>query len=175
MFYRLFLVLLPLSIAGCAVNNGPSNMAPEPKISVEQVQSSPGTYKGQQVQWGGEIIKVINKPEITLIEVLSRPLSSRSKPLDKTPEGRFLVEMDRFVDPAQYPESRKLTVTGTVKRVEDKLIGEYKYAYPVVDASNMRLWPREQNIERHYYHPDPFFHPYYPGWPHRPYWRIYRH
>ncbi len=174
------LVILTVVLSGCATTGHLPELigkAPEHPIDVSEVQQDPQRFLGNPVRWGGTIIGVENLKNATRIEILSRPLSKSGKPdLEQPGQGRFLAELKGFVDPANYPEGRLLTVAGKIAGVVKRPIGNYPYTYPVVTAEAQYLWPKPVTkvypaYPYPYYDPfyDPFFDPWYP-WGYRPYY-----
>jgi outer membrane lipoprotein len=154
-------------------------------LTLAQVQQAPPSAVGQSVRWGGTILAVRNLPDRSEIELLARPLTDDGEPrADAKPLGRFIAEVSEFVDPAEYSQDRRLTVSGPVREVVVRDIGEYPYHYPVVSASSRYLWP----VERwplagpnsvyasgawgwgppYWPYPGPYYGPYYRPW--FPYW-----
>jgi outer membrane lipoprotein len=112
---------------------------------------------GRTVRWGGTIVSVTNRAHSTEIEILARPLDGDGEPRPGAPgEGRFLAEAQGFLDPAEYPNDRSLTIAGPLLRVETRQVGEYPYVYPVVRADSRWLWPES---------PPPYLYPGYGPWP----------
>lgn len=175
---RWLLYLSILLLPACA-SHIPKNIQ-EPvasKITVSEVQQKPAQFKGEKVRWGGTIVKVINLENKTLIEVLSRNLTSKGEPKSSSQgQGRFMASIDGFIDPAEYPEKRKITITGHIAGIKEQPVGEYLYHYPVVTTEAFYLWPEPidnpYSLSRPYYY-DPFFDPWYPypySWGRHPYY-----
>jgi outer membrane lipoprotein len=95
---------------------------------------------------GGQIIATVPKPGATEIEILSRRLGDSGAPEsgDRS-DGRFLARTAEFLDPAIYAPGRRLTVLGSVRGTEERPIGTVPFAYLVVQAERLKLWPREEN------------------------------
>ena len=108
------------------------------------IRSNPQAHQGARVILGGEIVATTTKPSETEIEVLSRPLGGGDVPerSDRT-DGRFLVRAREFLDPAVYARGRRLSVLGTIAGSVERRVGEVPYAYPVVTAEQIKLWPKE--------------------------------
>lgn len=166
-------LLLALVLAGC-VSAVPEAIRSEPgeAVTVAEVQRDPKPFLGRRVRWGGTILAVRNRERTTAIEVLARPLSAGGEPKAKAPEqGRFIAELAGFLDPAEYPKDRLLTVVGRLERVETHPVGEYPYVYPVLTAATVHLWPEALPAPYPYPYPYPWYDPWYPWYgPWRP-WR----
>jgi outer membrane lipoprotein len=163
--------------AGCASQVPPTirGEVPTAAVSVDQARRDPTRHAGQLVRWGGTLLVVHNLRDSTDIEILSRPLGADGKPrADAEGSGRFLARLAGFVDPAEYPTGRLITVVGTIDGIESRLVGDFPYAYPVVAVTRHHLWPEEKACPRDYscgYLYDgygPWYGPWYP--PLHPFW-----
>ena len=140
-------VLLSL-LAACA--SGPTfdtsgvDHALTPRRAAAQVQDA----SGKRVLWGGVILAITNLRERTDIEVLAYPLGADNRPRrDNDPLGRFIVRQAGYLEPASYSEGRLVTVAGTVSGALPGKIGASDYAYPVVAAGQLYLWPRDSGYD----------------------------
>ncbi len=135
-----------LLVAGCAASPFPEALtrSVNRSLSLAQIRADPPAHRGEQVILGGEILATTPRPGETEMEVLSRRLDSGDVPerSDSSP-GRFLARMPGFLDPAVYARGRRVTVLGTVAGVEERPVGELPYAYPVIAAERVKLWPKE--------------------------------
>jgi outer membrane lipoprotein len=179
--------LLPalLLLAGCA-SPVPVMIRTPPAspLSLAEVQRAPEDHTGRQVRWGGTILSVENRARSTVVILLARPLDADGEPrADADARGRFMAEIVGFVDPAELPVDRRLTVAGSITGVRVQDVGEYPYQYPVVAATARWLWPEEAPLPPYFGYPyyDPWFSPWYgwygygpwygPGfWPYRPWY-----
>lgn len=104
---------------------------------------------GTRVQWGGVIVATRNLRQRTQLEVLAYPLDRAGEPdPSATPQGRFLLLEDGYLEPVDYAPGRTITAVGTITDVEQGQVGEAEYRYPVVDASQLHLWPKETPYRR---------------------------
>ena len=160
-------VLAMALLAGCAGVVPEDIRSPTPApLSVSEARAAPERHVGTPVRWGGEILGVENAAETTDIEILARPLDATGEPrIDAAPQGRFIARFEGFLDPAEYPRDRLLTVSGVVKGAETRDVGEYPYRYPVVRAAGKHLWPAPEPIVDGPWYPGPW---YGPGW--GPWW-----
>ncbi|MBK1672808.1 hypothetical protein CKO35_05730 [Ectothiorhodospira shaposhnikovii] len=171
-----------LMSAGCA-SRPPAAIAavPESIPELAMVRGQPEAYHGQEVRWGGVIALVENQADHTLVEVVSRPLDRRGRPRESDDsQGRFVVIVNGFLDPVVHAQGREFTVTGHLDGVMHRPIGEYRYAFPVVNARGTYLWaPRPEPVREpccHYYSPRMFHSPLYDPWyPFHPYYRPWRY
>ena len=167
-------LLLVLILAGCATNVPDAvRQAPAKALSVAQVQQAAEKYVGRDVRWGGEIIFLENGSDSTDMAVLATKLGSNGKPdVDGALDARFIARVGEFLDPAEYAEGRRVTVTGVITGMESRLVGEYAYSYPLVQVQAYHLWPKEKPRINNYYYGDPFYYPWrgYGPWGRYPYW-----
>lgn len=155
---------LALVLAGCAIGVPQAiRKAPAAVPTVAEVQQAAPGYLGQRVRWGGTILAVRNQAEATEVELLARPLRDGGEPHGEAPgAGRFLAEVPGFLDPAEYPEGRLLTLSGRLVRVETRPVGEYPYRFPVMSAEVWHLWPEAP--EPVYVAPPALYYPWYDPW-----------
>ena len=165
---RTLAVLLAILTTGCASNIPESiRKAPADAPAMATVRANMEGALGQGVRWGGEIESIDNHPEETQLEIVSRPLSRRGKPLgDALTQGRFIASIPGFIDPSVYGPGRYITVVGTVDGETSRTIGNHEYRYPIILVQQHYLWREEDDVV--YIH-DPFYDPYFPHWYYRPY------
>jgi len=150
MQYRLSLFLSAALLLG-ACSTVPETIR-EPavaQISLTQAQENPDTVKGSQVRWGGTIARVENRQQQTRIEIVARELYDDGEPKKSDQSlGRFMTQIDGFLDPAIYAVGRNITVVGSLSGTTPGKLGEMNYLYPVVQAESHYLWPlREEPCE----------------------------
>jgi outer membrane lipoprotein len=161
-----FSLLFILLLGGCA-SNIPIEIREPPMWSplLSQAQANPKAYQGQPVRWGGNIVSAENKPNDTWIEVLAKELGSEGRPVAGDESvGRFVVRVSGFLDPAVYRKDRQVTVYGKLEGLETRKIGDLPYAYPLIKAEKIYLWP-EYSRDRYPYYYYPYGYPpyyYYP-------------
>ena len=134
------------------------------KITISDVVKNFDKYKEKMVLWGGKILRVVNKKEGTMIEVLQLPLDRNKRPKDvDISGGRFLVIHSGFLDGAIYRPGRDITVVGRICDIRKLPIGEIEYKYPVIKPKKIHLWkinPEEIKV----YHEYPSYPCGYPYW-----------
>jgi len=86
--------------------------------------------------------------------------------------GRFLACKPGFHDPEVFAAGREVTLTGSIRGIEEREIDQFKYRYPVIDVAELVLWQPRRDvlvIDQMY---DPFWYPFPYYWG-RPYWGYY--
>jgi outer membrane lipoprotein len=161
----LILCVLELLLSACTPVISPQLMDQvDGNLTYNLLASRPDEFKGKIVLLGGSIVQTVPKPKETEIEVVQKQLSSSGEPyLTDKSEGRYLVVVDRFLDPAIYRSGRDITVAGEVQGSVLRRLGEIDYRYPVIAASELHLW-KELLSPQIYPYPYPFGYPYYWRW-----------
>ncbi len=139
-------LLLPIFLmvlgAGCAAGiskQARSQVTYSGSFSV--LQKDLKGYVGQVVIFGGKIVETKPSPTSSEITVLQLPLGTSDRPQDgDRSEGRFLLRSGQFLDPAIYRTGVPLTAVGKITGSEVRPIGGFDYAYPVVEAIEIKLW-----------------------------------
>jgi len=110
-----------------------------------ELQEKPGDHAGEVVLLGGKIIETQVKPEYSEITVLQLPLGGGDRPrVEDQSKGRFLIRAKQLLDPAVYTEGTAITVVGKLIGSEVRKVGEFKYAYPVLEPIEIKLWPKDK-------------------------------
>ncbi|MBT8061806.1 MAG: Slp family lipoprotein, partial [Gammaproteobacteria bacterium] len=109
------LAILPLLLSACAGSPSYDRYGADGTLTPQTVAVRPQAAAGKQVLWGGVILKTVNLKDRTQLEVLAYPLDSGERPrIDDVPLGRFILEQDGYLEPANYANQRQITVFGTV-------------------------------------------------------------
>jgi outer membrane lipoprotein len=142
-------------------------------VTVAEARERPDAVTGKQVLWGGKIARTVNTETGTRIEVVQFPLDRKARPLDvDQSDGRFIAQIDGFLDAMIYGEGRELTVVGRIRGVETQPLGETEYRYPVLTVEKYHLWEKREPEIRVYPTYPPFYYRHRFGWWHDdPYWR----
>lgn len=165
MRYISFFILFSLLSACSSI---PQSLQGEysPVVSIKQAQLQPDTSTGHTIRWGGIIFGIENFTDHSLLEVIAYPLDNSARPVTDRPSlGRFLVHTPHFLDPAIHTRDREVSITGTLTRLEMRMIGEYEYQYPFVEAHTIYLWPERIKPDPYYYDPWYPWGPWYPWYP----------
>jgi outer membrane lipoprotein len=129
--------------SGCAhvISKDLRNKA-DPSLTFGQVIQTPIAYKGKTVLWGGEIVETLNqKNGTTEVEIFQIPLGSSDAPkASNASEGRFLILVDKYLDPELYQKGRRITVAGEILGEQIKPLGEMDYRYPLISGKQIHLW-----------------------------------
>lgn len=132
---------------GCAGGPAFDTSQADRSVTPAQVAAEMPAMMDREVVWGGMIVETTNLEYSTLIEVLAYPLDGNDRPqYDEPVTGRFIAEHRGFLDPEVYANGRLLTVMGTIARTATAMVGDSQQTYPVVDASGIYLWPREEEV-----------------------------
>jgi len=123
---------------------------------------------GTEIRWGGMILETRPDAQQTCFEILSRPLQKSMRPADSDQTlGRFIACKSGFHDPEVFARGREVTLTGVIERIDVRKVGEFDYAYPVVRAGFVTMWPERQDVIVYEY--DMFYAPWYWHYPYRYY------
>jgi outer membrane lipoprotein len=138
-----FFTMLILVAGGCATtpvfDTQGVDQGLTPKAVVEQADST----MGKKILWGGTILSIQNQQASTQIEMLAYPLNSSHQPvLQNETLGRFILKQSGFLEPSTYAAGRWATVLGRLESMESGEVGGSSYQYPVVQAQQIKLWPR---------------------------------
>jgi outer membrane lipoprotein len=137
---------MALLLQGCsyAISSDVSRTA-DRTITFEQLQADPSSLKGKTVILGGLIAYVRHVKSGTLIEIVQKELDYWGKPLrTKRTGGRFIVHQSRALDALVFAPDREITIAGEVTGTEERSPGEAAILYPLINAKEIKLWPREK-------------------------------
>ncbi len=166
----LFLILAALVSAGCATAIS-KNLREEAikDIAFQEIKNEPEAHEGKTVILGGDIIRVSNKKESTMLEILQKPIDFFLKPryTDQS-DGRFMALHDDYLDPAIYSAGRQVTVAGKIIGKKVRPVGELDYIYPLIRAEEIHLWPQRNRDPYPYDYP--YHYPVHFHWWYHPYW-----
>ena len=141
--FRSFCIGLVIGIvlSGCA-STLPVEIRKAPAINpdVADVKNNFERFRNSEIRWGGVITSVENLSNQTLIEIVSRGLygSGRPRQNDSSP-GRFIANIEGYLDPVVYASGREMTVNGIVVETTQKSIGKFEYDFPVVTVNQHHL------------------------------------
>jgi outer membrane lipoprotein len=131
-----------LLAGGCATPYDIGNA--DPRVTPSEAAKDVRGMLNHTVAWGGLIAAAKNLKDKSELEVVAYPLDSEHRPdPDAKPTGRFLVVQSGYLETTDYAPGRLVTVVGTVNETRTGAVGEASYVYPVVVASQMRLWPKQ--------------------------------
>ena len=134
---------------------------------VSPTRVEPGVI-GSTVRWGGVILHARNDGDGTCFEILSRDLDKHLRPeIEDFTAGRFIACKQGFHDPEVFARGREVTLTGQIRSIEVRPLGDVEYRYPVVDVEDLVLWQKRKTVVVYDHHPA-FAGPFW-GWGH-PYW-----
>lgn len=146
---RLFILLAITTLLGCTACTGPISQPSlelvDREITFAALRENPDRYLGRYLLLGGTIIAVRNSSAGSELEVvqLATDRSGRITATDNS-GGRFLVQLDRFSEPAIYL-GRLVTVVGKVTGQVRARLDEIDYLYPLLTAHELHLWRPEDH------------------------------
>ncbi|WP_052063690.1 Slp family lipoprotein [Nitrincola sp. A-D6] len=154
---RIMLLITALLIGGCA--SLPSELRTPPEQTLLPFSATVTTEaSGQTARWGGEIAKVSNLQQGSLLEVVEFSLNTRGRPVKAdTSGGRFRILLSGFIDPAIYTPGRMVTALGNFTAIEEGKVEEQAYRFPLLHSEQLHLWPEVKEPSTHQHHYDPFF------------------
>jgi outer membrane lipoprotein len=172
----LILIVLLFWLSGCAhVISYEERAKARKELPFSVILANPEAYQGETVIWGGKIIDTVNEQGMTLIKVLQIPLDFLEMPEDEeTSHGRFMAEVQRYIDPEVYRKGRMITLAGEIIGEKVERLGEMEYTYPLVRVKEIHLWKQYS----YPYGPLPYWYywfgsPYPYAWPYDgPYFRF---
>lgn len=137
---------MALLLQGCSFAISPDvSRTADRAITFEQIQADPSPLKGKTVIIGGVIAQFRTVKNGSRIEIVQKELDYWGKPLrtDRT-GGRFIVHQSRPLDVLVFAPGREITVAGEVAGTEEKFQDESAVLYPLINAREIKLWPREK-------------------------------
>ena len=122
-------------------------------IQLEQVEKTPGPYKGETVVWGGEVLSASIRGDDIKIEILQLPLDRTLRPVDSKPssKGRFLaIDAQRDIkDAALLKKGTLVTVIGEVQGIVASPLDQDSYEAPALLIRDMTVWDRQIGMTRY--------------------------
>lgn len=132
------------AVTGCATTPPLDLTGVDREVTPVQAMAQPGEARGQRVLWGGVIVGSRNLTSGTELEVLAYPLTSAGKPdRNADPTRRFLLTHAGYLEPVDYGPGRLVSAVGKVAGAREGKVGETPYTYPLLEAEQVHLWPRE--------------------------------
>nr|WP_136249785.1 Slp family lipoprotein [Ningiella ruwaisensis] len=147
---RIIFLLSVLLISACSTVPEPIQIADNvPLVNFSNVLANPEAENviGEKARWGGRIVSVENKKDVSEIEIIYFPESGSGKPrLSEASPGRFKAVVNGFIDPLVFEPDRVITVIGTVNQPQNGIIGEQNYTYPTVEAIGYYMWKQQSDV-----------------------------
>ncbi|MFA0440226.1 hypothetical protein BCU70_09260 [Vibrio sp. 10N.286.49.C2] len=160
---RWFGYVLAGMLVGCSSAPTEIKVADEKQlVAYQAVVDNTAEFVGKPARWGGVVAQLSNpSPNSSVLQISQFELDSKGRP-DETQQGtsRFVVKVDRFLDPSIFVQGKAMTFVGIVAGNETIKVGEQTLVLPVVKASNYYLWTEDKRIKT-YYVGDPFYDYYY--------------
>lgn len=136
-------VLVP-ALAGCAAGPRYDTAGVDTGLTAAQVAAAAEAHRDARILWGGVIMVTRNMPDYSEMEILSYPLDGAQRPdTGSGDQGRFLARTSRYLEGVNYAPGRRITLSGRVARTLEGKVGEAPYVFPLIQAEQMYLWPRD--------------------------------
>ena len=121
-------------------------------VDYSQAHENSKRFTGLPIRWGGTIVHVTNEEEYSEIQVLYYPLNVYGRPSLRQPNGgRFLMQSDKFLDPAIYLKGAEITIAGTLSGEIDRKVGNKTIKLPLISSAQSHLWPVYKDKPHLYY------------------------
>lgn len=143
---RYVLVLLFLGqLAGCATALSSAAMAQvSPDIALPAVLDDPGRFKGRVILVAGHVLRVENRKDGTLLEILGYPTTDRGFPNTAEPAlGRFGLRYPGYLDALVFRPGRQVAAVGKIVGRHTVTVGEAERSEPLLDVLELGLLPEE--------------------------------
>lgn len=145
---NILFVVIALTMSGCAIVPQQIDVDDTSSlINFEQISQQPNkapdtaTQHDKKARWGGKIVSVQNKKEVSEIEIVFFPENRFGKPQTGSPSvGRFKAVVTGFIDPLVFEQGRLITIVGQVSDSQTGVIGEQEYIYPTLNAKGYYMW-----------------------------------
>jgi outer membrane lipoprotein len=150
-----------LLLQGCSYAISPDvTRTADRTITFPKLQADPFSSKGKTVILGGLIARTKNVKTGTLIEVGQKELDYWGRPrrTDRT-GGHFIVYQPRYLDALIYSPGREITVAGEVPGTEEASLDGSGASYVLINAREIKLWPRDQQARDNPTWLDPLYDP----------------
>ena len=138
----LFLFVISMLLSACSGLPPKIENAPWEDVDYRQAHENSERFAGLPIRWGGTIVDVTNEEEYSEMQVLYYPLNAFGRPSLRQPNGgRFLMQSDKFLDPAIYVNGTEITVAGTFSGEIDRKVGNKTIQLPLISSAESHLWP----------------------------------
>jgi outer membrane lipoprotein len=137
-------VLTGLLLIACATPPPLDTNGVDPALTPSKALVDIEAARNHRVHWGGVIVQSKNLKDTTQIEVLAYPLDKSGIPnTEAEPQARVLVMQAGYLETADYRQGRLVSVVGAIAGIREGAVGEAQYSYPVVNALQLHLWPKQ--------------------------------
>lgn len=136
-------LLILTHLAGCAsVLSKEAMQQVSPNVSARDVLDAPERFIGQTILVAGNILRIENRREGTLIEILGYPTTDRGYPDTAEPAlGRFLLQYGGYLDALVFRPGRVVVAAGRVTGHQPATIGDTIHREPVLQSTELKLLP----------------------------------
>ncbi|WP_273382328.1 Slp family lipoprotein [Actinobacillus porcinus] len=145
---KIWLFLTALLLTACV--NPPKGLEKDEFTiqSLKKIEADDYLCKCKKVRLAGKVISATALKTQTQVEVMSLPVANFSaKPIiDAQTDGRFIVNLTGFVDPAGLKD-QYITVAGTLVGKEMDKIDQADYEFPLIQATAYKQWKQRQEYD----------------------------
>lgn len=165
--------LIFLFLAGCSTVPVAIKEAPKPDWQLAEVGQQVSQHQGEAIRWGGQVIKVENNDEGSLLHIVQFPLNSFGRPnSDQKSQGRFLALSNDFVDPYIYKSGTLVTVAGRLADQRSISVDKKTMTVPMVQVGTLYRWaPAQQYYRAPYWSGYPYYYDRFGYGLSYPHWR----
>lgn len=141
--FGVWLFLVCWGLMGCAQAISREGLARvDEDLPFALLREEPQLHLGKTILLGGMIIEAENHSDRTVLVVVHHGLGLAQKPdPQRGSGGRFLFQVQEFLDPAIFRSGRLVTVLGEVAGTEMRSLQDSTNEYPVIAGSEIYLWP----------------------------------
>ncbi|MCG6116731.1 MAG: Slp family lipoprotein [Aquimonas sp.] len=138
--------LLVLALSACAAAPRFSDLPERPSPAPRDIAAHIEANLDRRVLWGAMVIELHETADGVELELLGFPLDAQLRPVPRARDGgRFIARPLGPIDPEQAVPGRFLTLSGVVVGAHEGELHGSPNAWPVVEASEIHLWPRDWN------------------------------
>ena len=144
-------VWLGVGLTGC-VTPAPFVASEFDSPAVWQIAENPEGHMNREVLWGGMILEITHRARYTELEMLGFPLDAKQQPQpERADEGRYILIVGGFLDPADFAVGRFLTFPGRICGARRGELRNEPYVWPMLDTLQPHLWPKDFREEGKHY------------------------
>ncbi|RKZ86829.1 MAG: starvation-inducible protein [Gammaproteobacteria bacterium] len=139
---KILVGLLIVLLSACSNLPETISRVPENNHQLRNVVNDVDNFIGQQVRWGGEIIKVSRDNNLSILEIKQFPLNRYGFPLTNVhSQGKFIARSDQLFDQEVYQEGLLITFSGMITSEIKETVKRKDNYLPIITITDSNLWP----------------------------------